>query len=141
MSHNKLIVMPGYWFMYNMYALACNAGKYASRDKRTDKSIFLNTTTVPDTVNEMFAGLEMMEQAVGSSLPAGKKPSSPQPPEPGRPLADPGSVEGRCRSVCGRHGEHGPQGSTAAVPRAWAIIPGICPLLRHFTDRAVYRRQ
>ncbi len=31
--------MPGYWFMYNMYALARNAGKYASRDKRTDKSI------------------------------------------------------------------------------------------------------
>ena len=77
-SHNKLIVMPGYWFMYNMYALARNAGKYASRDKRTDKSIFYEYDYLaPDTVNEMFAGLEMMEQAVGSSLPAGKKPSSP----------------------------------------------------------------
>ncbi|MGB3155782.1 MAG: DUF4954 family protein, partial [Chitinophagaceae bacterium] len=31
-SSDKLTVMPGYWFMYNMYALSRNAGKYVSRD-------------------------------------------------------------------------------------------------------------
>ncbi|MES1224869.1 MAG: DUF4954 family protein, partial [Bacteroidota bacterium] len=32
-TNDKLVVMPGYWFMYNMYALARNAGKYTGRDK------------------------------------------------------------------------------------------------------------
>jgi len=36
-SNDRLLVMPGYWFLYNMYALARNADKYLSRDKRMDK--------------------------------------------------------------------------------------------------------
>ena len=30
---NELIVIPGYWFMYNMYALARNSWKYIDRDR------------------------------------------------------------------------------------------------------------
>jgi hypothetical protein len=37
-SNDKLVIMPAYWFMYNMYALARNAGKYADRDKRTSST-------------------------------------------------------------------------------------------------------
>ena len=37
-SRNELVIMPAYWFLYNMYALARNSWKYADRDKRTDKS-------------------------------------------------------------------------------------------------------
>jgi hypothetical protein len=76
-SNNKLLIMPGYWFMYNMYALARNAGKYASRDKRTDKSILLEYDYLaPDTVNEMFDGLETMKKAVGTTFYKGKTPAS-----------------------------------------------------------------
>jgi hypothetical protein len=70
-SHDKLIIMPGYWFMYNMYALARNAGKYASRDKRTDKSIeYEYDFLAPDTVNEMFDSLTFMKKAAGETFSA-----------------------------------------------------------------------
>src|SRR5919199_1119713 len=36
-THNQLSLMPAYWFMYNLYALARNANKYVDRDKRIKK--------------------------------------------------------------------------------------------------------
>jgi len=70
-SKDQLVIMPGYWFMYNMYALARNAGKYASRDKRTDKSIELEYDWLaPDTVNEMFDSLTVMKRAAGETFSA-----------------------------------------------------------------------
>lgn len=75
-SNNKLVVMPGYWFMYNMYALARNAGKYGSRDKRIDRSIqYEYDFLAPDTVNEMFGSLVLMKKATGETFLAreGKK--------------------------------------------------------------------
>jgi Domain of unknown function (DUF4954) len=67
-SNNKLVVMPGYWFLYNMYALARNAGKYAGRDNRIDKSIeFEYDYLAPDTVNEMFDSLSFMQRCVGET--------------------------------------------------------------------------
>jgi hypothetical protein len=61
-SNDKLLVMPGYWFLYNMYALARNAGKYASRDKRPDKTQELEYDFLaPDSVNEIFDALELMK--------------------------------------------------------------------------------
>ncbi|PMU88326.1 DUF4954 family protein, partial [Pseudomonas sp. GP01-A4] len=35
--NDQLVVMPGYWFMYNMYALARNSWKYIDRDKRIER--------------------------------------------------------------------------------------------------------
>ena len=68
---NQLVVMPGYWFMYNMYALARNAGKYSTRDKRTDKSIeFEYDWLAPDTVNEMFDSLVVLKKAAGETFSA-----------------------------------------------------------------------
>jgi hypothetical protein len=62
-SRDQLIVMPGYWFMYNMYALARNADKYAGRDKRIDKTQVLEYDFLaPDSVNELFDGLRLMKQ-------------------------------------------------------------------------------
>ncbi|MBC7949515.1 MAG: DUF4954 family protein [Chitinophagaceae bacterium] len=70
-SNNQLVIMPGYWFMYNMYALARNAGKYAGRDKRTDRSIdFEYDFLAPDTVNEIFDSLEQMKKAAGETMSA-----------------------------------------------------------------------
>jgi Domain of unknown function (DUF4954)/Domain of unknown function (DUF6819) len=65
-SNDKLLVMPAYWFMYNMYALARNADKYVTRDKRIDKSQEIEYDFLaPDSVNELFIALQMMKQFTG----------------------------------------------------------------------------
>jgi hypothetical protein len=68
LSNNELQVVPGYWFMYNMYALARNAWKYVDRDKRIEKiqSIEVNYLA-PDTVQEMLDGMAMLEMLVGKA--------------------------------------------------------------------------
>lgn len=61
-SRNKLVVLPGYWFMYNMYALARNAQKYQDRDRRTGKTQHLEYDYLaPDTINELFDSLKLLE--------------------------------------------------------------------------------
>lgn len=71
-SKNRLVIMPGYWFMYNMYALARNAGKYVSRDNRPDKTLNLEFNYLaPDTVNEIFDSLTLLERIVGKAKSAG----------------------------------------------------------------------
>ncbi len=63
-SGDKLVIMPGYWFLYNLYALARNVNKYESRDKRTDKTqVFEYDYLAPDSVNEMFDALELMSNS------------------------------------------------------------------------------
>ncbi len=62
-TNNKLVVIPGYWFMYNMYALARNEGKYIARDRRTEKIQHIEYSYLaPDTINEMFDSLKILEQ-------------------------------------------------------------------------------
>lgn len=64
--NNRLVVMPGYWFMYNMYALARNAWKYKDRDKRIDKIQHLEFDYLaPDSVQEMKDALVVLELAAG----------------------------------------------------------------------------
>lgn len=63
---NELMVMPGYWFMYNLYALARNSEKYKTRDQRTDRSIYLEYDYLaPDTINELFTAVDILQQATG----------------------------------------------------------------------------
>ncbi|NIA20548.1 MAG: DUF4954 family protein [Anaerolineaceae bacterium] len=65
-AHNRLLVMPAYWFMYNMYALTRNSWKFKARDKRVHKVQNIEFDYLaPDTVEEMFAGLALLEQWVG----------------------------------------------------------------------------
>jgi hypothetical protein len=67
-SRDRLVVMPGYWFMYNMYALTRNAGKYGSRDNRTEKIQELEYDFLaPDSVNELFDGLHLLQEAVATA--------------------------------------------------------------------------
>jgi hypothetical protein len=66
---NQLVIMPAYWFMYNMYALARNSWKYIDRDKRTEKIQYLEYDFLaPDTVNEMFDGISTLEYCVGKAF-------------------------------------------------------------------------
>ncbi|MES2773930.1 MAG: DUF4954 family protein [Bacteroidota bacterium] len=65
-ANDTLVVMPAYWFMYNMYALARNAWKYADRDHRPDKDQVLEFDYLaPDTINEMFETLRFLELSTG----------------------------------------------------------------------------
>ena len=65
-SNDQLVVMPGYWFLHNMYALARNSWKYGDRDKRTDKTQLLEFNFLgPDTANEMANAIVLMEELTG----------------------------------------------------------------------------
>jgi hypothetical protein len=62
-ANDTLRVMPGYWFMYNMYALARNSQKYIDRDRRTEKIQHIEYDYLaPDTVNEIFSSLTLLQQ-------------------------------------------------------------------------------
>ncbi|HRN92804.1 MAG TPA: DUF4954 family protein, partial [Ferruginibacter sp.] len=61
-ARDQLIVHPGYWFRYNMYALERNAWKYVERDRRTDKIQLIDYDYLaPDTIQEMTAAIEYLE--------------------------------------------------------------------------------
>ena len=67
-THNKLVIMPAYWFMHNMYALARNAHKYVDRDKRIVKTQHIEYDYLaPDSVNELFEGLTVLRRIAAQS--------------------------------------------------------------------------
>jgi hypothetical protein len=67
-SNNQLTIMPAYWFMYNLYALARNSDKYISRDKRTRKIQHIEYEYLaPDSVNEIFTALEILKKFTANS--------------------------------------------------------------------------
>jgi hypothetical protein len=60
---DKLVLMPGYWFLYNMYALERNSWKFEDRDKRTEKIQKIEYDYLaPDTINEMFTAIELLSK-------------------------------------------------------------------------------
>ncbi len=62
-SNDQLIVMPGYWFTYNMYALSRNTWKYEDRDRRTEKIQKVEYDYLaPDTINEMFSSIVLLSK-------------------------------------------------------------------------------
>lgn len=67
-THDRLEVIPAYWWLYNMYALARNSWKYQARDRRVTKiqNIEFNTFA-PDTMQEVLAAREMLETWVGKA--------------------------------------------------------------------------
>ena len=91
-SKDELVVMPAYWFLHNMYALARNSWKYADRDKRTDKTQLLEFDYLaPDTIGEMVTALRIMEELAGSAIntPSTLPPSAPgAEPPPSQPAAE-----------------------------------------------------
>ncbi len=68
-SNNKLVIMPAYWFQYNMYALARNAHKYIDRDKRTEIIQQIEYDFLaPDSINEIFEALKLLEKFTGYAI-------------------------------------------------------------------------
>ncbi len=73
-SKDELIVMPAYWFLYNMYALARNSWKYVDRDKRTDKPQLIEYDFLaPDSINEMINAIKLIEKYAGKKILLSKK--------------------------------------------------------------------
>jgi hypothetical protein len=67
-KNDELLIMPGYWFLYNFYALARNAWKYIDRDRRIDKTpIFEYNYLAPDSVNELINSLDILAIAVAKA--------------------------------------------------------------------------
>lgn len=65
-SKDQLVVMPGYWFMYNMYALARNAWKYVDRDSRIEKTQHIEYDFLaPDSINEILTSLQLFKKYTG----------------------------------------------------------------------------
>ena len=62
-SNDRLVIMPGYWFMYNMYALSRNSWKYMDRDRRTEKIQTIEYDYLaPDTINEIFDAISILQK-------------------------------------------------------------------------------
>jgi hypothetical protein len=61
-SKDQLEVMPAYWWLYNMYALARNSWKFQNRDKRVNKIQNIEFEPfAPDTIEEIFNARNLLE--------------------------------------------------------------------------------
>ncbi|MEN6306697.1 MAG: DUF4954 family protein [Anaerohalosphaeraceae bacterium] len=67
-SKDQLEVIPAFWWLFNMYALARNSSKFQSRDKRIHKIQHIEFETLaPDTAEELFAGRMLLERWTGKA--------------------------------------------------------------------------
>jgi hypothetical protein len=101
---NRLEVMPAFWWLHNMYALARNAWKYAARDKRKSKAQHIEFDSLaPDTVEEILHARILLERWVGEAVP-GAEPDQ-DPGESGRRILVEEPERADARVVQGRHME------------------------------------
>ena len=61
-TKGELVVFPAFWWLRNMYALARNSWKYATRDKRVTKVQNIEFDTyAPDSMEEAIAARKLLE--------------------------------------------------------------------------------
>jgi hypothetical protein len=61
-SKDQLEIMPAFWWLYNMYALARNSWKFQHRDKRVMKVQNIEFEPfAPDTIEEIFHARHLLE--------------------------------------------------------------------------------
>ncbi len=61
-AKDELEVLPAFWWLYNMYALARNTWKFQNRDKRKNKIQNIEFDSLaPDTVEEIFHARRLLE--------------------------------------------------------------------------------
>lgn len=62
-------ILPAYWFLYNMYAVARNRFKFQKRDRRAVKVQHIETDPLaPDTIQEVIAAVERLIELTGRYL-------------------------------------------------------------------------
>lgn len=60
---NRLVILPAYWWLHNMYALARNTWKFGARDRRKRKIQKIEFDCLaPDTAEEMFTAMALLEK-------------------------------------------------------------------------------
>jgi len=65
-SRDRLEILPAYWWMHNMYALARNPSKLEARDHRMTKTQHVETDFLaPDTVEEILSARRLLELWTG----------------------------------------------------------------------------
>lgn len=65
---DRLEVIPSFWWLFNMYALARNSWKFQSRDKRLNKIQHIEIDPfAPDTVEEMIHACKLLELWTGKA--------------------------------------------------------------------------
>lgn len=61
-AKDQLEIIPAFWWLYNMYALARNTWKYNNRDKRQRKIQHIEFDFLaPDTIEEIFHACRLLE--------------------------------------------------------------------------------
>ena len=61
-AKGQLEILPAFWWLYNMYALARNTWKYHKRDQRQNKVQNIEFDSLaPDTVEEIFNAVRLLE--------------------------------------------------------------------------------
>ncbi len=61
-ANDRLQLLPAYWWLYNMYALARNTWKFAARDQRQRKIQNIEFQSLaPDTTEEIATALDLLE--------------------------------------------------------------------------------
>jgi len=61
-SEDRLELMPAFWWLYNMYALARNSWKFKTRDKRMNKVQNIEFDAfAPDTIEEILKARRLIE--------------------------------------------------------------------------------
>jgi hypothetical protein len=67
-TNDCLTIMPGYWFMYNMYALERNGWKYLDRDKRQERIQHIEYDYLaPDSITEVLHSITLFQQLTGEA--------------------------------------------------------------------------
>ena len=67
-AHGRLSIMPAYWWLYNMYALARNTWKYLARDSRKTKTQHVEFDSLaPDTAEEILAARRLLSIATAKA--------------------------------------------------------------------------
>ena len=60
-KESRRVVMPAYWWMYNLYALERNSYKYRKRDRRKNIRQQIETDYLaPDTINEILEACDLL---------------------------------------------------------------------------------
>jgi hypothetical protein len=61
-AKDQLEIMPAFWWLFNMYALARNTSKFLGRDKRVNKFQHIEFESLaPDTIEEIFHARHLLE--------------------------------------------------------------------------------
>jgi hypothetical protein len=68
-SKDQLEILPAFWWLYNMYALARNTWKFQNRDKRKKKLQHVEFDALaPDTAEELFSARRLLEIWTGKAV-------------------------------------------------------------------------